>query len=150
MWQHQKHITTEEKMTLLSCRWQTCYLFCTMIYAQFSGLIMVRWPFVERNEHANKHTNWSDYNYELKPVKMVKYAAFNGSLKIVLIIIGATSGWADVGDDNNSSSSSDNNNNNNEISSQPKSVPKGKIKKKRNTTEIHSTNSRTDNGHPFF
>lgn len=99
-----------------------------MIYAQFSGLIMVRWPFVERNEHANKHTNWSDYNYELKPVKMVKYAAFNGSLKIVLIIIGATSGWADVGDDNNSSSSD---NNNNEISSQPKSVPKGKIKKKK-------------------
>lgn len=120
-----------------------------MIYAQFSALIMVRWPFVERNEHANKHTNWSDYNYELKPVEMVKYAAFDGSFKIILIIIGAMSERVDVGDDNSSSTSNDNNNNYNDISSQSQ-CQKAKWDKKRNTTEIHSTNARTDNGHQFF
>lgn len=97
--------------------------------AQFSALIMVRKPFVEWNEHANKHTNWSDYNYELKPVKMVKYAAFNGSLKIILIIIGATSERVDVGDDSSSSSSNDNNNSNNDSSSQSQ-CQKAKLKKK--------------------
>lgn len=90
-----------------------------MIYAQFSSLIMVRWPFAKWNEHANKHTNWSGYNYELKPVK---YATFNGSFKIILIIIGETSKRTservDVGDDRSSrSSGNDNNNNNNDISS---------------------------------
>lgn len=73
---------------------------------------------------------------------MVRYAAFDGSFKIILIIIGATSERVDVGDDNSSSSSrNDSNNNNNDISQSQ--CQRAELKKKERQKFIQRTHAPT-------